>query len=148
MKGGQITNSQKTRFNNIKSNNSTNKNVSSQNIQVYVCSSSSIAVQLEMIHSIYTNSLGRRNARNINPENNLIYMDVLKKLKQRRNRNQNQFDITTMLDGQEKYLFATNEQNFYADFNPINNILIIDVNPVSQITDEIKWAIRGLFRQL
>jgi hypothetical protein len=148
MKGGQIVPQQKNRFNTIKSNNSTNKNIDRQNIQVYVCSSSSIAVQLEMIMSNHRNIFGRRNSRNITPENNLIYIGVLKKLKQRGNRNQNQFDITTIIDGKEKYLFATNEENFYANLVPGNNILIIDVNPVSEITHEIEWAIRDLCRQL
>ncbi len=141
MKGGQIKNGmQQRKFKNIKLRN----NVSSDAINVYVCSSSSIAIQLQMIENEHTNVLHRPNSRNINPENNLIYMGVLKKLKQRGN--SNQYDITTMLDGQEKYLFATNEQNFYASFGSLNNKLIIDVNPLSSgITTEIESAIRGLF---
>ncbi len=142
MKGGEITSPQMTRFNSIASN----KNVNSQNIQVYVCSSSSIAIQLEMIRNRHKNALGRLNSRNINPENNLIYMGVLKKLKERRDRNQ--YDITTMLDGQEKNLFLTNKKNFYANFAHGNNILIIDMANPTSVSHEVKWAIRDLFRQL
>ncbi len=138
MKGGALNNSQKATFNSLKVNR-VNQSV---NIDVYVCNSLMIGIQLDMIQSNHRNASGRLNSQNVTPKNNLIYVGKLTSLKEIPNGNKIYYSVTTDLHGEEKRLLVTNKDNFYANFG--TNVLVIDIAAPNSVKNIVKRTIGQL----